>query len=483
MQLCRVLAGLGGDFRSQQVRDQTVLVGGPHAAVLAQEAHAGALFAAEGDFTLEQRVDEPLEADRHLNELGVDGSGHAVDQGGGNQRLADAGAFRPARAIAAEQILHAHGDVVVRVHDAPVRAYDAVAVGIRIGAADQVVLVPSAVVKGIDQTLHSVRGAWIHADLTVVVDGHEAPSRVDLRAYHVDGQVELLVHQRPVVDGSAAERVDAQAHAGGTDHVEVDDVLQICDVVLTEVETLDQIGLDGLFERNTLDVLEIAEQLVGAVCDGVGDVSRSRAAGDRIVLEATIGRRVVRRGHDDAVGQTFAGETLRAVRCAVMGQDGLGHNRSRSEVVSGVDAHGHAVGDEHFDGGLPSRLGQGVGVAADIQRAGHASLLAIFGDGLGDGHDVGLVERGLQGRATMSGGAEGDTLLGNVGVGDDVIVLADDLVDIDQICWGGGHSRIVCNHSHYSATLLLRMCVIVPLCAMNTLSVYCMFGCKYKNFR
>ena len=92
MQLGRVLAGLGGDFRSQQVRDQTILIGGPHTAVLAQEAHAGALFAAEGDFALEQRVNEPLEADRNLNELGVDGSGHAVDQGGGHQRLADAGA-------------------------------------------------------------------------------------------------------------------------------------------------------------------------------------------------------------------------------------------------------------------------------------------------------------------------------------------------------------------------------------------------------
>ena len=154
-----------------------------------------------------------------------------------------------------------------------------------------------------------------------------------------------------------------------------------------------------------------------------------------------------------------------------MGQDGLGHNRGRGEVVARIDAHGHAVGNEHFDGGLPSRLGQGVGVAADVQRAGHAGLLAVFGDGLGDGDDMGLVERGLQRRSAVAGGAEGDTLFRNVGVGDDVIVLADDLVDIDQICWGSGHSRIVCNHSHYSATLLRQMCVIVPLCAMNTLSV------------
>ena len=125
-----------------------------------------------------------------------------------------------------------------------------------------------------------------------MVDGHEAPGRIDLRAHHVDGQVELLVHQRPVVDGSAAERVDAQAHAGGTDHIEVDDVLQIGDIVLAEVEALDQVGLDGLLERNALDVLEIAEQLVGTIRDGVGDVGRSRAAGDRVILEAAIGRRL-----------------------------------------------------------------------------------------------------------------------------------------------------------------------------------------------
>ena len=54
-----------------------------------------------------------------------------------------------------------------------------------------------------------------------------------------------------------------------------------------------------------------------------------------------------------------------------------------------IDAHGHAVGDEHFDGGLPSRLGQRMSVAADVQRAGHAGLLAVFGDGLGDGDDMG----------------------------------------------------------------------------------------------
>ena len=185
------------------------------------------------------------------------------------------------------------------------------------------------------------------------------------------------------------------------------------------------------------------------------------------------------RGDDDAVSEAVAGEALGAVGRTVVGQDGLGDDRGRGEVVAGVDTHAHAVGDEHFDGGLPSRFGQGVGVAADVQRAGDAGLLAVFGDGLGDGDDVGLVERGLQGRSAMAGGAEGDTLFRDVGIGDDVIVLADDLVDVDQICWGGGHSRIFCNHSQHCATRACPIGAIVPLCAMNTFSFLADFGVSH----
>ena len=54
----------------------------------------------------------------------------------------------------------------------------------------------------------------------------------------------------------------------------------------------------------------------------------------------------------------------------------------------------------------------------------------------------------------MSGSAEGDALLRNVRVGDDVIVLSNDLVDIDQICWGGGHSRIFLQPYLHCATSL-----------------------------
>ena len=93
-----------------------------------------------------------------------------------------------------------------------------------------------------------------------------------------------------------------------------------------------------------------------------------------------------------------------------------------------------------------------MGVAADVQRAGDACGLAVLGDGLGDGDDVGLVERGLQGGAAVAGRAEAHALLGDVDVGDDVIVLADDFVDVDQISWGGGKTRVCCYHTFNCAT-------------------------------
>ena len=44
----------------------------------------------------------------------------------------------------------------------------------------------------------------------------------------------------------------------------------------------------------------------------------------------------------------------------------------------------------------------------------------------------------FRGRSAVAGGAEDDTLLGDFGIGDEVIVFADNLIDIDQICWVAG---------------------------------------------
>ena len=321
------------------------------------------------------------------------------------------------------------------------------AVGVGVGAAHQVVLVPSTGIERVNQALHCILRRGIHADLAVVVDCHETPGGVDLRADHADVQTVLLVDERPVVHRGAAERVDAQTHAGVSNDIEVDDVLQVVHIVLAVVETLDELGLDGLFERHALDVAEVAEQFVRAVGDRIGHVSRSRAAGDRVVLEAAVGGRIVRRRHHDAVRQTRAFEALGAVSGTVVRENGLGDHRRGREVVARIDAYSHAVRHEHLDRGLPCRQAQGMGVTTDVERAVHAGCLAVFGDGLGDCDDVRLVERRLERRSAVSGGAEDHALLGNGRIRNHVVVCADHFVNIDQIRWGCGKSRVLCNHT------------------------------------
>src|SRR5205085_8565490 len=94
-----ILAGDGGDLPGEQVQDDAVLVGGPGAAVAAQEAGAGALLAAEAQAAVAQTGDEPLEADGDLAHLAPERARDPVDERARHQRLADRGAGRPAVAV------------------------------------------------------------------------------------------------------------------------------------------------------------------------------------------------------------------------------------------------------------------------------------------------------------------------------------------------------------------------------------------------
>ena len=71
IRLAGIAPGARRDLRRQQRRDDAVLVGGPHAAVLAQERRARALLAAETERPVEQAVDEPLEARPALRTAGA----------------------------------------------------------------------------------------------------------------------------------------------------------------------------------------------------------------------------------------------------------------------------------------------------------------------------------------------------------------------------------------------------------------------------
>ena len=137
----------------------------------------------------------------------------------------------------------------------------------------------------------------------------------------------------------------------------------------------------------------------------------------------------------------------------VVDHDRPGHGRRRRVVLVALAAHGDALSDEHLDGGAPGRTGQRVGVLADVQRTGDALSGAVLHDGLGRGRDVGVVERGVQTRTTVTRGAEDDLLIRILRIGDEVVVGADDGVDIDEVFGlgrlsgaGVGHGASFCPH-------------------------------------
>ena len=144
------------------------------------------------------------------------------------------------------------------------------------------------------------------------------------------------------------------------------------------------------------------EQLVGAAGDPAGGVGVGRAAVRRVVLEAAVRRRVVRRGDDDAVG---AGRVVRALprlcRRIACETAGVGVYRSRlstSTVTSLAASTSSAVAQAGSDSPWVSRpMNSG---PVDALRG------AVLADRLGGGDDVRLVEGGVEARAAVAGGAE-----------------------------------------------------------------------------
>src|SRR5262245_63928836 len=109
--LTRVLTRARRDLGGEQIHDRAVLVGGPHGAVVTQEARSGALLAAKTAGAVEQAGYEPFEANRHFGEATPQSFHDAIDDAATHQRLAYCGVRGPLRPMA-EQITNRHREVV-----------------------------------------------------------------------------------------------------------------------------------------------------------------------------------------------------------------------------------------------------------------------------------------------------------------------------------------------------------------------------------
>jgi hypothetical protein len=394
----RVLAGARGDLGGQQRSGDAVLVGTPCAAVATQQRGTGAFLAAEAQAAVQQARREPLEADRRLQHRAVQAPGDAVDQGRRHHGLADARVGAPARPVA-QQIVHRDGEVVVGRHQPAAGRDDAVAVMVGVAGKGDVETVAQR-----RQPPHRERRRRVHADVAVPVQRHEGEARV----HHVadDGQRQAVVvgDGRPVAHARAAQRVHAHAHAAGADGIEVDDLAERRDVLRLEVVHLGGGRRQRARRVHALHAGQLVLQVVvGRGLDAAGDAAVGRAAVRRVVLEATVARRVVRGRDDDAVGPRTA--------VAVVRQDGDGHRRRGRELAARRQHHAHAVGGQHLQRAGHGGLGQRVRVGAQVQRPGDAFAPAVVADGLRDGQHMPLIERAVQRRAAVPRGAEHHLLL------------------------------------------------------------------------
>ena len=200
-------------------------------------------------------------------------------------------------------------------------------------------------VAQLDEARHRVRRGGVHPDPAVPVAGHEREPRVDRGVRDRQVEAVALADPRPVGHARAAERVGAEAQAGRPDRIHVDDRREVVDVGRHVVMGRDRRA--GVGRRHLPDAIEAGlQEPVRLVLDPAGDVRVGRAAVGRVVLEAAVLGRVVRRRHDDAVGQAI-------VAAAVVDEDRVRDDRGRRVAVVGIDPDVDTVRDERPAG--PSR--------------------------------------------------------------------------------------------------------------------------------
>jgi hypothetical protein len=281
-----------------------------------------------------------------------------------------------------------------------------------------------------DQPRHRIGRRAVHPDLAVPVHRHEAERRVDRVAD--DGSIEAIAldDRLPVAHARAAQRIDADLHAGAADRFHVEHVGEVGDIGPDVIVAANTSGFARAIVGDAFDASEIVfEKPVRGALDSRRNVGIRRTAIGRIIFEPAIFRRIMRRRDHDAVGKTMTA-------ASVVGQDGVRNNRRRRIAVVRVDHHLDAVGREYLQRTRQRRLRQRVGVDAEEQRPADAACPPMIAKRLADGKDMRLVERVVEGRAAMPRGAEGDPLRRDRRVGLAGKIRRHQPRYIDQHRWG-----------------------------------------------
>ena len=268
---------------------------------------------------------------------------------------------------------------------------DAEAVVVRVIGQDEVIVCGLA-----GDGRHDIGRRAVHADLAVVVVIHEGELRVIRIVDEIQVQVIRVGNLVPVVHARPAQGVDQDAQFSVADGVHVDDGVQFGHVESFVIVRDDEAAVLGLVIGHHLDAFVVAgQETVGFRFDGLGDIRASRAAGDGIVLDTAVFRRIVGRRNDQAVSQAV-------FTMAVIAQDGPRDRRCRHEIANAVDVGRDTVGCQDGQDRFISQFRQIMGIFADEQRPFGAELLAEVADSLGNGRHVVLSKAAVAGLAAMA---------------------------------------------------------------------------------
>jgi len=158
---------------------------------------------------------------------------------------------------------------------------------------------------------------------------------------------------------AAAEGIDADFHARGADRLHVDDVGKVGHVGTNVVVAVNAGGLVRAVIRNPLQAPQsVFQKCVRGTLDSGGDIGVGRSAIWRVILEAAVLGRIMRRGNHHAIGKT-------AGPVPVVGQDRMRDRGRRGISVALVDHHGDIVGREYLKRAREGRFRQRMGVDAD----------------------------------------------------------------------------------------------------------------------
>ena len=148
----------------------------------------------------------------------------------------------------------------------------------------------------------------------------------------------------------------------------------------------------------------------------------------RIVFEAAVFGRIVRRSDNDAVGQSHFSVPIEI-------ENGAGNRGSGRVLAIGSNADVNFVGRQHLERGGEGGLGKRMRIDAQEERPIDSLLLAIRANSLCHRENMPLIESAMERRAAMARGSKGDALLGNFRIGTVREIRGDQPGNVDEIGW------------------------------------------------